>query len=130
MINHDQVLHVHWCVLQGLGFIADNKEEQSRTLMANVASVNEELEGIVASLHTGTACLKQHMQQACLSTNTHPLLLSCIHIWAQLVHQTGRQQTFTQSCTLDACVVVVLHIKLMWTMHMPCNCQALVQAKL
>lgn len=41
------------CVLQGLEFIADNKEEQSRTLLGNVASVNEELQGISASLHTG-----------------------------------------------------------------------------
>lgn len=45
----------HLCqLLQGLEFMADNKEEQSRTLQSNVASVNEELQGIVASLHTGT----------------------------------------------------------------------------
>jgi hypothetical protein len=40
-------------MLQGLEFIADNKEEQSRTLLGNVASVNEELQGLAASLHTG-----------------------------------------------------------------------------
>jgi hypothetical protein len=40
-------------VLQGLEFIADNKEEQSRTLLGNVASVNDELQGNIASLHTG-----------------------------------------------------------------------------
>jgi hypothetical protein len=45
------------CVLQGLEFIADNKEEQSRTLLGNVASVNDELQGIVASLHTGEVLL-------------------------------------------------------------------------
>lgn len=39
--------------MQSLEFIADNKEEQSRTLLGNVASVNEELQGISASLHTG-----------------------------------------------------------------------------
>lgn len=45
----------HSCVgvFQGLEFIADNKEEQSKTLLANVAAVNDELQGIVSSLHTG-----------------------------------------------------------------------------
>jgi hypothetical protein len=53
----------HFCVctfaavraVQGLEFIADNKEEQSRTLLGNVASINDELQGLVASLHTGAA---------------------------------------------------------------------------
>lgn len=40
-------------LLQGLEFIADNKEEQCKTLLANVASVNEELQALMASLHTG-----------------------------------------------------------------------------
>jgi hypothetical protein len=39
--------------LQGKEFIADNKEAQSTTLAANMASVNEELRGIIDSLHTG-----------------------------------------------------------------------------
>jgi hypothetical protein len=39
--------------LQGKEFIADNKEAQSTTLAANVASVNEELRGIIGSLHAG-----------------------------------------------------------------------------
>jgi hypothetical protein len=70
------------CVVQGLAFIADNKEEQSRTLMANVASVNEELEGIVASLHTGTCRLHQHMRWAFHRTCAFSgfLLHMCRHI--------------------------------------------------
>lgn len=39
--------------LQGKEFIADNKESQSTTLAANVSSVNEELRGIIDSLHAG-----------------------------------------------------------------------------
>lgn len=38
---------------QGKEFIADHKEAQSTTLAANVASVNEELHGIIDSLHAG-----------------------------------------------------------------------------
>ena len=43
------------CLLfsQGKEFIADNKETQSQTLAANVANVNEELQGMIDSLHTG-----------------------------------------------------------------------------
>eukprot|EP00882_Tetradesmus_deserticola_P029870 GHRQ01033497.1.p1 GENE.GHRQ01033497.1~~GHRQ01033497.1.p1 ORF type:complete len:381 (+),score=198.64 GHRQ01033497.1:102-1244(+) len=38
---------------EGKEFIADNKESQSTTLTANVSSVNEELRGVIDSLHTG-----------------------------------------------------------------------------
>ncbi len=44
-------------LLQGKEFIADHKEAQSATLGANVATVNEELQGIIASLHTGALLL-------------------------------------------------------------------------
>jgi hypothetical protein len=42
---------------QGLEFIADNKEEQSKALHANVAAVNEELQALMASLTMGARVL-------------------------------------------------------------------------
>ena len=51
--------------VQGLEFIADNKEQQSGTLLANVASVNDELQGLVASLHTGVAAIAPQSLAGC-----------------------------------------------------------------
>jgi hypothetical protein len=51
------VSYVRVTRLQGKEFIADNKEAQSTTLAANVSSVNEELRGIIDSLHTGELVL-------------------------------------------------------------------------
>lgn len=51
--------------MQGLEFIADNKEEQSRSLHANVSTVNDELQGIVSSLNAGVhACWPGGLQDS------------------------------------------------------------------
>lgn len=44
-------------VLQGKEFIADNKEAQAQTLATSVSAVNEDLQGVIDSLHTGALAM-------------------------------------------------------------------------
>lgn len=77
----------HSCVgvFQGLEFIADNKEEQSRTLLANVAAVNDELQGIVSSLHTGNI-VRLMSQSLSMNLQIHAphwyTVQPCLRIWS------------------------------------------------